>query len=394
MVRPLPDLTREELTRYARHVILPDVGIDGQRRLKAARVLCVGAGGLGSPATMYLAAAGVGTLGIVDFDDVDASNLQRQILHDTAGTGRPKVESARDRLNAINPNVGIEMHHLRLTSANALDIMSRYDVVLDGADNFPTRYLVNDACVLLGKPNAFGAIFRFEGQASVFAAKNGPCYRCIYPEPPPPGLVPSCAEAGVFGVLPGIIGTIQATETIKLILAAGETLVGRLLVYDAMRMAFRELKVPKDPDCAVCGARPTVRTLVDYEAFCGLTHMEAQSAEPVVPAGPGELAPVITVDELKARWDRGDRPFLLDVREVVEHELVRLEGDVLIPLGELITRQQELDPDREIVVYCHHGNRSGRATAYLRHNGFPHARNLRGGIEEWAVKIDPSLTRY
>ena len=394
MVRPLPNLTREELTRYARHVILPDVGIDGQRRLKAARVLCVGAGGLGSPATMYLAAAGVGTLGIVDFDDVDASNLQRQILHDTAGTGRPKVESARDRLNAINPNVGIEMHHLRLTSANALDIMSRYDVVLDGADNFPTRYLVNDACVLLGKPNAFGAIFRFEGQASVFAAKNGPCYRCIYPEPPPPGLVPSCAEAGVFGVLPGIIGTIQATETIKLILAAGETLVGRLLVYDAMRMAFRELKVPKDPDCAVCGARPTVRTLVDYEAFCGLTHMEAPPAEPAGPAGPGELAPVITVDELKARWDRGDRPFLLDVREVVEHELVRLEGDVLIPLGELITRQQELDPDREIVVYCHHGNRSGRATAYLRHNGFPHARNLRGGIEEWAVKIDPSLTRY
>ena len=394
MVRPLPNLTREELTRYARHVILPDVGIDGQRRLKAARVLCVGAGGLGSPATMYLAAAGVGTLGIVDFDDVDASNLQRQILHDTAGTGRPKVESARDRLKAINPNVGIEMHHLRLTSANALDIMSRYDVVLDGADNFPTRYLVNDACVLLGKPNAFGAIFRFEGQASVFAAKNGPCYRCIYPEPPPPGLVPSCAEAGVFGVLPGIIGTIQATETIKLILAAGETLVGRLLVYDAMRMAFRELKVPKDPDCAVCGARPTVRTLVDYEAFCGLTHMEAPPAEPAGPAGPGELAPVITVDELKARWDRGDRPFLLDVREVVEHELVRLEGDVLIPLGELITRQQELDPDREIVVYCHHGNRSGRATAYLRHNGFPHARNLRGGIEEWAVRIDPSLPRY
>jgi adenylyltransferase/sulfurtransferase len=393
-VHPLPDLTREELTRYARHVILPDVGIDGQRRLKAARILCVGAGGLGSPAAMYLAAAGVGTLGIVDFDDVDASNLHRQILHDTAGTGRPKVESARDRLKAINPNVSVEMHHVRLTSANALDIMSHYDVVLDGADNFPTRYLVNDACVLLGKPNAFGAIFRFEGQASVFAAKNGPCYRCIYPEPPPPGLVPSCAEAGVFGVLPGIIGTIQATETIKLILAVGETLVGRLLVYDAMRMVFRELKVPKDPDCAVCGARPTVRALVDYEAFCGLTHLAAQPAELAGPAGPGELPPIITVDELKARWDRGDRPFLLDVREVVEHQLVRLDGDVLIPLGELIARQQELDPDREIVVYCHHGNRSGRATAYLRHNGFPRARNLRGGIEEWAVRIDPSLPRY
>jgi adenylyltransferase/sulfurtransferase len=393
-MRPLPDLTREELTRYARHVILPDVGIDGQRRLKGARVLCVGAGGLGSPAAMYLAAAGVGTLGIVDYDAVDASNLQRQILHDTVGIGRPKVESARDRLKGINPNVDVEMHHVRLTSANALDILRRYDVVLDGADNFPTRYLVNDACVLLGKPNAFGAIFRFEGQASVFAAKNGPCYRCIYPEPPPPGLVPSCAEAGVFGVLPGIVGTIQATETIKLILEVGETLVGRFLVYDAMRMAFRELKVAKDPACPVCGTQPTVRELIDYEAFCGLKPVEAQSDEPPEAAELGTLSPIITVDELKARWDRGDRPFLLDVREVVEHQLVRLDGDVLIPLGELVTRQQELDPDREIVVYCHHGNRSGRATAYLRHNGFPHARNLRGGIEEWAVKIVPSLPRY
>jgi len=286
------------------------------------------------------------------------------------------------------------MHHVRLTSANALDILGRYDVVLDGADNFPTRYLVNDACVLLGKPNAFGAIFRFEGQASVFAAKHGPCYRCIYPEPPPPGLVPSCAEAGVFGVLPGIVGTIQATEAIKLILGIGETLVGRFLLYDAMRMAFRELKVTKDPDCPVCGTTPTVRELIDYEAFCGLNQPEEQPAGLAEPAGPGALSPVISVDELKARWDRGDRPFLLDVREVVEHQLVRLEGDVLIPLGELVSRQHELDPDREIVVYCHHGNRSGRATAYLRHNGFPHARNLRGGIEEWAVRIDPSLPRY
>jgi adenylyltransferase/sulfurtransferase len=393
-MRPLPDLTREELTRYARHVILPDVGFDGQRRLKAARVVCVGAGGLGSPATMYLAAAGVGTLGIVDFDDVDASNLQRQILHDTAHTGRPKVESARDRLRAINPNVSVETHQVRLTSANALDILGRYDVVLDGADNFPTRYLVNDACVLLGKPNAFGAIFRFEGQASVFGAKNGPCYRCLYPEPPPPGLVPSCAEAGVFGVLPGIIGAIQATETIKLILGVGETLVGRFLLYDALRMAFRELTVPKDPDCPVCGRKPTVRELIDYEAFCGLKQADQQPAEPAEAAEPGRLDPVITVQELKARWDRGDRPFLLDVREVVEHQLVRLEGDVLIPLGDLIARLHELDPGREIVVYCHHGNRSGRATAYLRHHGFPHARNLRGGIEEWAVRIDPSLPRY
>jgi adenylyltransferase/sulfurtransferase len=393
-VRPLPDLTREELARYARHVILPDVGIEGQQRLKAARVLCVGAGGLGSPAAMYLAAAGVGALGIVDFDEVDASNLHRQLLHDTASTGRPKVESARDRLRAINPNVSVEMHHVRLTSANALRILERYDVVLDGADNFPTRYLVNDACVLLGKPNAFGAIFRFEGQASVFAVKHGPCYRCIYPEPPPPGLVPSCAEAGVFGILPGVIGTIQATETIKLILGVGETLVGRLLVYDAMRMAFRELKVPKDSDCPVCGAHPTVKTLIDYEEFCGLKPADVQPAEAAAPAEPGSLDAVITVEELKARWDRGDRPFLLDVREVVEHQLARLEGDVLIPLGSLIARQHELDPDKEIVVYCHHGNRSGRATAYLRHNGFPHARNLRGGIEEWAVKIDPSLPRY
>ena len=393
-MRPLPDLTREELTRYARHVVLPDVGIDGQRRLKGARVLCVGAGGLGSPAAMYLAAAGIGTLGIVDDDAVDASNLQRQILHDSAGLGRPKVESARDRLKAINPNVSVEMHRVRLTSANALDILGRYDVVLDGADNFPTRYLVNDACVLLGKPNAFGAVFRFEGQASVFATKSGPCYRCIYPEPPPPGLVPSCAEAGVFGVLPGIVGTIQATETIKLVLGVGETLAGRLLVYDAMRMAFRELKVPKDPDCPVCGPRPTVRELIDYEAFCGLKEAEAHQDDPAGPAELGALDPIITVDALKARWDLGDRPFLLDVREAVEHQLVRLEGDVLIPLGELIARQQELDPDREIVVYCHHGNRSGRATAYLRHNGFPHARNLRGGIEEWAARIDPSLPRY
>jgi molybdopterin/thiamine biosynthesis adenylyltransferase/rhodanese-related sulfurtransferase len=392
-MRPLPDLTREELARYARHVILPDVGVDGQRRLKGARVLLVGAGGLGSPAAMYLAAAGIGTLGIVDSDDVDASNLQRQILHDTASMGRPKVESARDRVKAINPNVSVEMHHVRLTSANALQILDRYDVVLDGADNFPTRYLVNDACVLLGKPNAFGAIFRFEGQASVFGARNGPCYRCIYPEPPPPGLVPSCAEAGVFGVLPGIVGTIQATETIKLILGVGETLVGRLLVYDAMRMTFRELKVPKDPECPVCGTKPTVRELIDYEEFCGLKP-PPQAVEPAAPAEAGALDPIITVEELKARWDRGDRPFLLDVREVVEHELVRLDGDVLIPLGELVARQQELDPDREIVVYCHHGNRSGRATAYLRHNGFPHARNLRGGIEEWAVRIDPSLPRY
>jgi adenylyltransferase/sulfurtransferase len=389
-MRPLPDLTREELTRYSRHLILPDVRIEGQQRLKGARVLCVGAGGLGSPVAMYLAAAGVGTIGLVDFDDVDISNLQRQILHGTPDVGRPKVASAKDRLKALNPNVTVETHHVQLTSANALDILGRYDVIVDGADNFPTRYLVNDACVLLGKPNAFGAIFRFEGQASVFAVKNGPCYRCLFPEPPPPGLVPSCAEAGVFGVLPGLVGTVQATETLKLIMGIGETLVGRLVVYDALRMTFRELNLPKDPNCPVCGTHPTVRELIDYDAFCGITTAEEDAATP----GTNELDLVITVDELKARMDRGDRPFLLDVREQVEYQIVRMEGGVLIPLGELVARQNELNPDREIVVYCHVGIRSGKATSFLRHKGFPLVRNLRGGIDEWAVKIDPSLPRY
>jgi adenylyltransferase/sulfurtransferase len=389
-MRPLPDLTREELTRYSRHLILPDVRIEGQQRLKGARVLCVGAGGLGSPVAMYLAAAGVGTIGLVDFDDVDISNLQRQILHGTPDVGRPKVASAKDRLKALNPNVTVETHHVQLTSANALDILRRYDVIVDGADNFPTRYLVNDACVLLGKPNAFGAIFRFEGQASVFAVKNGPCYRCLFPEPPPPGLVPSCAEAGVFGVLPGLVGTVQATETLKLIMGIGETLVGRLVVYDALRMTFRELNLPKDPDCPVCGTHPTVRELIDYDAFCGISTKGEEATTP----GTNELDPVITVEELKARMDGGDRPFLLDVREEVEHQIVRLEGGVLIPLGDLVARQNELDPDREIVVYCHVGIRSRKATAFLRHQGFPYARNLRGGIDEWAVRIDPSLPRY
>jgi len=389
-MRPLPDLTREELIRYSRHLILPDVRIEGQQRLKGARVLCVGAGGLGSPVAMYLAAAGVGTIGLVDFDDVDISNLQRQILHGTPDVGRPKVASAKDRLKALNPNVTVETHHVQLTSANAFDILGRYDVIVDGADNFPTRYLVNDACVLLGKPNAFGAIFRFEGQASVFAVKNGPCYRCLFPEPPPPGLVPSCAEAGVFGVLPGLVGAVQATETLKLIMGIGETLVGRLVVYDALRMTFRELNLPKDPNCPVCGTHPTVRELIDYDAFCGITTKEEEVTTP----GTNELDPVMTVDELKARMDRGDRPFLLDVREQVEYQIVRLEGGVLIPLGELVARLNELDPDREIVVYCHVGIRSRKATTFLRHQGFLYARNLRGGIDEWAIRIDPSLPRY
>jgi len=388
-MHPPPDLTPGELLRYARHLVLPEFGLEGQRRLKAARVLCVGAGGLGSPVALYLAAAGVGTLGLVDFDLVDASNLQRQILHGTPDVGRPKVESGRDRVLAINPEVAVETHQVRLTSANALDLVSAYDVVVDGADNFPTRYLVNDACVLAGKPNAYGAIFRFEGQASVFAAKDGPCYRCLFPEPPPPGEVPSCAEAGVLGVLPGMIGTIQATETIKLISGIGEPLIGRLIIYDALRMSFQELRLRKDPDCPVCGTRPTVRELIDYDAFCGLA---PQAQEP--PSLPGELDFNITVDDLKARMDRGEQPFLLDVREPFEHQIAALPGAVLIPMGELARRQQEIDPEDEIVVYCHHGVRSANVTSFLRHHGFPKARNLQGGIERWAIQVDPTMARY
>jgi adenylyltransferase/sulfurtransferase len=387
-MRPLPDLTGEELTRYARHLMLPDVGVEGQRRLKAARVLLVGAGGLGSPVAMYLAAAGVGTLGIVDFDSVDASNLQRQILHGTPDIGRPKVESARDRLTSLNANVTLDLHHLTLSSANAPGIFAGYDVIVDGADNFPTRYLVNDACVLLRKPNAYGAIFRFEGQASVFATADGPCYRCLFPEPPPPGLVPSCADAGVLGVLPGLIGTIQATEVVKLILGIGETLAGRLLVYDALRMSFSELRLRKDPDCPVCGTNPTVRELIDYEAFCGLRPAGTPASEA------GEREADISVEELRARWDRGDRPFLLDVREPMESAIVRLPGAVLIPMGDLPARQTELNPDGEIVVYCHHGVRSASAVSFLRSQGFRFARNLRGGIDAWAVRNDPSMPRY
>jgi sulfur-carrier protein adenylyltransferase/sulfurtransferase len=388
-MNPLPELTPEELRRYARHLALPEFGQEGQRRLKAARVLCVGAGGLSSPAALYLAAAGVGTLGLVDFDIVDTSNLQRQVLHGTPDVGRPKVESARDRLLAINPVVEIETYHLRLSSENALDLVTAYDVIVDGADNFPTRYLVNDACVLAGKPNAYGAIFRFEGQASVFATAQGPCYRCLFPEPPPPGEVPSCADAGVLGVLPGLIGTIQATEAIKLIAGIGEPLIGRLVIFDALRMTFDALKLRKDPDCPVCGTHPTVRALIDYDAFCGLPP-SAQESEPVS----ADLDFNMTVDDLKKRLDRGDRPFLLDVREPFEHQIAALAGSVLIPMGELASRQQEIDPDDEIIVYCHHGIRSANVTSFLRHHGFTRARNLQGGIDRWAIQVDPSMTRY
>jgi len=389
---PLPELTHSEIARYGRQLILPEMGLDGQRRLKAGRVLVVGAGGLGSPAALYLAAAGVGRIGLVDFDKVELSNLHRQILHGTPDVGRSKLVSAKERLAALNPEVEVRLHEGRLTSANALDVIGGYDVVLDGTDNFPTRYLVNDACVLLGTPNAYGAIFRFEGQASVFAAADGPCYRCLYPEPPPPGLVPSCAEAGVLGVLPALVGTIQATEAIKLLAGIGESLVGRLLVYDALRMRFQELALRKDPDCPVCGTRPTIRELIDYEAFCGIRPAGVREDPQLI--RPDDLDFNINPAELSARLNRGEAPLLLDVREPGEYQIARLPGGVLIPQGELVARQAELDPDVEIIVYCHHGIRSANAVAFLRNAGFSRARNLVGGIDAWSLKIDPTIPRY
>jgi sulfur-carrier protein adenylyltransferase/sulfurtransferase len=390
-VKDAPVLNPEEVQRYSRHLILPEVGMDGQKKLKAARVLCIGAGGLGSPATMYLAAAGVGTIGLVDFDTVDYSNLQRQILHGTPDVGRPKLQSAKDRLRALNPGVQVETYDTALSSKNALDIFKGYDVVVDGTDNFPTRYLVNDACVLLGIPNAYGSIFRFEGQASVFGTKEGPCYRCLYPEPPPPGLVPSCAEGGVLGVLPGIVGCIQANETIKLLLGIGEPLIGRFLVFDALRMKFRELKLRKDPDCPVCGTHPTVKELIDYEQFCGIVP-QADAAAPATTAGGNSHE--ITVLELKARQDRGEDVFILDVREPHEYEINRIPGSVLIPLGDLPERFTELDANREIVVMCKSGMRSARAANFLREHGFKVAKNLKGGVLAWVDQVDPSQPKY
>ena len=378
----LPKLSHEEILRYSRHLILPDVGVEGQKKLKAARVLLVGAGGLGSPAALYLAAAGVGTLGIVDFDVVDKTNLQRQVLHGTSMVGVPKLESARQRIQDLNPNVQVETFETRLTSENALDIIREFDIVADGTDNFPTRYLVNDACVLLGKPNVYGSIFRFEGQASVFFAKQGPCYRCLYSEPPPPGLVPSCAEGGVLGVLPGIVGSIQAMETIKLILGVGEPLIGRLVLFDALRLQFRELKLAKDPDCPVCGAHPTITQLIDYEAFCGI------GAEPVYDGLE------ITAQDLKDEWSRNPELVVIDVREPREWEITHIEGARLIPLGELPDRLAELDGHQEIVTHCHHGARSLKALEILKAAGFAKVRSLRGGIDAWAVNVDRSLPRY
>jgi molybdopterin/thiamine biosynthesis adenylyltransferase/rhodanese-related sulfurtransferase/molybdopterin converting factor small subunit len=385
----LPELTQDEIKRYSRHLIMPEVGMDGQRKLKAGSVLCIGAGGLGSPAAMYLAAAGIGHIGIVDFDVVDFSNLQRQLLHGTKDVGTSKNESAKRRLEDLNPHVHVDTYETLLNSQNALDLFKDYDVILDGTDNFPTRYLVNDACVLTGKPNAYGSIFRFEGQASVFATKEGPCYRCLYPEPPPPGLVPSCAEGGVLGVLPGIIGVIQATETIKLITGIGEPLIGRFMIYDALRMKFRELKLRKDPECPACGTNPTVTKLIDYEQFCGL-RPEPQQVQGGAAVSDWEITPV----ELKKKLDAGETPFVLDVREPNEYQINRIAGSTLIPLGELPRRYQELPRDREIVTQCKMGGRSAKAMEFLKSVGFSNVKNLRGGILEWIDKVDPSQPKY
>ena len=377
------DLSNEEIGRYSRHLIMPEVALEGQKKLKQAKVLTIGTGGLGSPLALYLAAAGVGTIGIVDFDVVDESNLQRQILHGTSDVGRPKVDSARDKLEDINPNVNIVVHEEALTSENALDILKDYDVIVDGTDNFPTRYLVNDACVLLGKPNVYGSIFRFEGQASVFWAEEGPCYRCLYPEPPPPGLVPSCAEGGVLGILPGAIGTIQATETVKLILGIGEPLVGRLMLYDALGMSFREMKLRKDPNCPICGENPTVTELIDYQEFCGIPQAAAEQENKV---------PEITVRELKAKMENGGMN-ILDVREPYEYEIANL-GAPLIPLGELPQRYEELDRDQPLAIHCRSGARSANAVKLLQERGFENVYNVEGGILAWSEEIDPSLPQY
>ncbi len=376
-------LSQGEVLRYSRHLLLPEVGLAGQRKLKAARVLTIGAGGLGSPLSLYLAAAGVGTIGIVDFDVVDLTNLQRQIVHGTSTLGRPKLESAEARLTDVNPNVRIEKHETRLTSQNALEILGEYDIVVDGSDNFPTRYLVNDACVLLGKPNVYGSIFRFEGQASLFYAKEGPCYRCLYSEPPPPGLVPSCAEGGVLGVLPGIIGSIQALETIKWVLGAGDSLIGRLLLFDALKLRFRELRLRKDPACPLCGEHPSIHELIDYEAFCGIG------------AEPDYAGPEITAEELRREMgEKGSGVVLIDVREPHEWDIAHIEGARLIPLSQLPERIAELDGHAEIVTHCHHGARSMKALALLKGAGFSRVRSLAGGIDAWADRVEPGMARY
>ncbi len=383
----LPALTPEEYARYSRHIVLPDVGEEGQRRLKAARVLCVGAGGLGSPLAIYLAAAGVGTLGLVDFDVVDASNLQRQILHATRDVGRKKLDSAEERLHALNPHVRVVKHETRFASANALEIMKDYDVVADGTDNFATRYLINDACVLAGKPNVFGAIFRFEGQASVFAAPGGPCYRCIYPDPPAPGVVPSCAEGGVLGILPGLVGVIQSTEVIKLILGKGDSLIGRLLLVDALQMRFREVKIARNPECPVCGANASIKSLHDLQDACAIpTTMRVEEDEK-------NGVPQVSVAQLKRRLDAGEEILILDVREPWEYEIANL-GGMLIPQNTVSQRVGEIPRDRQIVVQCRSGVRSQRVAEQLRGMGFEQVENLAGGILAWADQLDPAMHKY
>ncbi len=381
-------LNNDEILRYSRHLIMPEVGMEGQQKLKAARVLCIGAGGLGSPLALYLTAAGVGTLGIVDFDVVDYTNLQRQIIHTTADVGRKKLDSAAEKLTAINPFVNVRTFETRLSSANALDLFREFDIVADGTDNFPTRYLVNDACVLSGKPNVYGSIFRFEGQASVFATEAGPCYRCLYPEPPPPGLVPSCAEGGVLGILPGLVGVIQATEVIKLILGKGDSLIGRLLLVDALGMKFRELKLRKNPDCPACGKHRTITKLIDYDEFCGVRGQEESKEKPVA-AGISE----IQVEELKRRLDAKEEVFVLDVREPHEYQICNIGGH-LIPLGDLPRRVNELDSSREIVAHCRSGVRSAKAVDFLQQAGFKKVHNLAGGILAWADRVDPKMPKY
>ena len=387
---PAATLSNDEILRYSRHLIIPEVGIEGQQKLKAAKVLLVGTGGLGAPLALYLAAAGVGKIGLVDFDTVDFTNLQRQVIHFTADVGRKKLDSAAEKMKAINPNVEIVRHEVALTSENALDILKDYDLVVDGTDNFPTRYLVNDACVLLGKPNVYGSIFRFEGQATVFAYEGGPCYRCLYPEPPPPGLVPSCAEGGVLGILPGTIGLIQATETVKLILGIGEPLVGRLLLYDALGMRFRELKLRKNPECPVCGTHPTVTKLIDYHQFCGVPQPGSAAPDRETKVNEGE----IDVVELKQKIDRGDNFVLIDVREPHEYRICNIPGAQLIPLGEFPKRVGEIDSAADIVIHCRTGVRSAKACAVLRQAGFQHVRNVVGGILAWSDKVDPSVPKY
>jgi len=381
----LSELSKEEILRYSRHLIMPEVGMEGQLKLKNASVLLIGTGGLGAPLGMYLAAAGIGRIGLVDFDVVDFSNLQRQIIHGTKDVGRKKLDSAADTMHDINPYVQIDKYDVAITSENALDIMRPYDIIIDGTDNFPTRYLTNDACVLLGKPNVYGSIFRFEGQATVFSYPGGPCYRCLYPEPPPPGLVPSCAEGGVLGILPGLIGVIQATEAVKLILGTGEPLVGRLVLYDALAMRFRELRLRRNPECPVCGDNPTIKELIDYHQFCGVPR---EAAEPVVVEGD------LTAVEVKERIDRGDNFKLIDVREPHEYQIAKIPTAKLIPLGELPKRLSELNPDEEFVMHCKSGMRSAKAVDLMKANGYKKVRNMTGGILAWSDTVDPSVPKY